>query len=139
MPVLANPKHERFAQELAKGETQDAAYVSAGYKSDRGAASRLSANVNIQARVAELLERAAAKTEISVASVTEALLRIASKAEDLADSAGLSVARASHMDAAKLNGLVVDRSQVALTADVLDEPEPMTKDTWQTETSRFVQ
>ena len=27
MPVLPNPRHERFAQELAKGKSADAAYV----------------------------------------------------------------------------------------------------------------
>ena len=32
MPTLQNPRHERFAQELAAGKTADAAYVLAGYK-----------------------------------------------------------------------------------------------------------
>ena len=32
MPLLDNPKHEIFAQELAKGTSQKEAYVSAGYK-----------------------------------------------------------------------------------------------------------
>jgi phage terminase small subunit len=31
VPVLSNPKHERFAQELAKGSSASAAYVVAGY------------------------------------------------------------------------------------------------------------
>ena len=31
MPTLQNPRHERFAQELATGQTADAAYVLAGY------------------------------------------------------------------------------------------------------------
>lgn len=30
MTALSNPKHERFAQELAKGKTADEAYVSSG-------------------------------------------------------------------------------------------------------------
>ncbi len=61
MAVMENPRHEIFAQQLAKGKSAEAAYAAAGYKRDRGAASRLSAKVNIQARVAELLERGAAK------------------------------------------------------------------------------
>ena len=31
MPLLDNPRHEIFAQELAKGTSQKEAYVSAGY------------------------------------------------------------------------------------------------------------
>jgi phage terminase small subunit len=41
MPVLSNSKHELFAQELAKGKTADAAYVSAGYSPNRGNATTL--------------------------------------------------------------------------------------------------
>ena len=32
MPALENQRHERFAQELAKGKTATEAYVLAGYK-----------------------------------------------------------------------------------------------------------
>ena len=32
MPTLQNPRHEKFAQELAIGKTADAAYVLAGYR-----------------------------------------------------------------------------------------------------------
>ena len=32
MPALTNPKHERFAQELAKGKPAYEAYVLAGHK-----------------------------------------------------------------------------------------------------------
>jgi phage terminase small subunit len=32
MPILANPKHEAFAQGLARGSSATAAYVEAGYK-----------------------------------------------------------------------------------------------------------
>lgn len=109
MPALSNPKHERFAQALAKGETAVAAYEQAGYKPDRGAASRLSANVSIERRVAEILDRAAERTEITVAGITDRLLKIAAKAEVKDDASMLSVARASLMDAAKLNGLVVEK------------------------------
>lgn len=109
MPALSNPKHERFAQALAKGETAVAAYEQAGYKPDRGAASRLSANVSIERRVAEILDRAAERTEITVAGITNRLLKIAAKAEEKDDASMLSVARASLMDAAKLNGLVIEK------------------------------
>lgn len=61
MPMLKNPKQERFAQGLASGLTEIKAYEKAGYKPDRGAASRLSANISIKARVIELIEKTAEK------------------------------------------------------------------------------
>jgi 23S rRNA G2069 N7-methylase RlmK/C1962 C5-methylase RlmI len=91
--------------------TQEEAYQEAGYKPDRGAASRLSANVNVQGRVAEILERAATRAEVTVADLTDRLMVVAKKAEDLGEASGLSVARAAFMDVAKLNGLVIDRSK----------------------------
>lgn len=113
MSVLKNPRYELFAQGLAKGLSQDAAYETAGFKPSRSNASRLSAKENIIARVAELKERAAARTEITVAGITERLLNIAAKGEQSTEAPMLSVARASLMDAAKLNGLVIDKGQLS--------------------------
>ncbi|MBA8799167.1 phage terminase small subunit [Agrobacterium sp. RC10-4-1] len=56
MPVLKNARHETFAQGLAKGLTADEAYQKAGFKPDRGNASRLQQNDSIRQRVSELLE-----------------------------------------------------------------------------------
>ena len=56
MPVLKNPRHEKFAQALFKGKTADDAYAEAGFKPDRGNASRLQHKDNIVQRVAEYLE-----------------------------------------------------------------------------------
>jgi adenosyl cobinamide kinase/adenosyl cobinamide phosphate guanylyltransferase len=70
---LKNVRHERFAQELAKGKSQLEAYVAAGYKPDRGAATRLSANVSVRDRVLELTkmttEKVVEKTGIDAAWV----------------------------------------------------------------------
>jgi hypothetical protein len=130
MPPLDNQRHERFAQELAKGKTADEAYTAAGYKPNRGNAATLKANKSVLARAAELKERAAVRAEISVASITANLERIASKAEKLDGAPGLAVARAAWMDAAKLNGLVIDRAeQVNVNYDVADEP--ISPDEWQ--------
>lgn len=110
---LPNPKHEHFAQALAKGMTATDAYAEVGYKPHDSNAARLSGNDRIKARVAELLERAAVRTEITVAHITERLLGIAAKGEKSDEAPLLSVARASLMDAAKLNGLVVDKAEVS--------------------------
>lgn len=124
MPALTNARHERFAQELAKGETADAAYSAAGFKANRGNATRLKANESVQARVAEIQGRAAIRAEITVAGITDRLLAIAAKAESSNDAPMLQAARASLMDAAKLNGLIVEKSQVDATVQrrVLDKP-----------------
>lgn len=116
MPALTNPRHERFAQGLAKGKTQAEAYADAGYKPSESNASTLRSNQKVQARLAELQERAAFRTEITVASITDRLLAIAAKAEQSTDAPMLQAARASLMDAAKLNGLIVDKSQSDINA-----------------------
>jgi phage terminase small subunit len=55
MTALSNPKHEIFAQELAKGKTAEDAHRIAGYKASRSGASQLKQNLNISNRVSELL------------------------------------------------------------------------------------
>lgn len=66
---LKNARHERFAQELAKGSTADAAYVSAGFKPHGSNPARLSGNERIKSRVAELLGQAAELAKIDAAWV----------------------------------------------------------------------
>ncbi len=73
MPILENSRHEIFAQELAKGATQTEAYLTAGYKGDKTAASRLSTNVNVQRRVAELKADAAVRARKSMDDILEQL------------------------------------------------------------------
>ncbi len=128
MAALTNTRHERFAQELAKGKSQAEAYELAGYQPSEPNASRLTRNDKVSARVAELQERAAVRTEVTVASITDRLLAIAKKGEDSSEAALLSVARASLMDAAKLNGLVVDKSE-----SVVDQVQRIISDKPQTE------
>ena len=54
MPVLKNPKHEAYAQAVARGINKTKAYTDAGYKYSEQSASRLSRNVQVRARIAEL-------------------------------------------------------------------------------------
>jgi phage terminase small subunit len=76
MPILTNARHERFAQELAKGETADAAYINAGYSANRGNAATLKAKQIIADRVSEILSASAERVEITQARVLEELGRI---------------------------------------------------------------
>jgi hypothetical protein len=61
MPVLANARHERFAQELVKGTSQGKAYALAGFKPSDQHASRLASSGKVRARVAELQEAVQAR------------------------------------------------------------------------------
>lgn len=80
MPALANRKHELFAQGLAAGKSQIEAYELAGYKPDDGHATRLAGNGRIQARLAELLGRAADGVVLTRQWVLERLIQNADRA-----------------------------------------------------------
>jgi hypothetical protein len=56
MSILKNPRHEAFAQALAKGLSGSAAYVEAGYKANAGNACTLKSQQSISKRVVELQE-----------------------------------------------------------------------------------
>src|SRR5438045_6896667 len=83
MSLLKPDRHELFAQGLAKGLTQNAAYAEAGYKPNRGGASRLASNVNIINRVNELKQRGAIKITLSKQFVLEAAIDNLEKARGL--------------------------------------------------------
>lgn len=106
MPTLSNHKHELFAQALAKGETADAAYVSAGYKRNDGNAVRLKGNERIAARVLELQERAAIKVEKTAADIVAMLEEDRALARNV-EQPGAAVS--ASMGIAKLLGLITDK------------------------------
>jgi hypothetical protein len=124
MPALDNAKHELFAQRLAEGRTADEAYQMAGYAENRGNAIRLKANERVASRVAELLTASAEQVGVTVADITRRLLAIATKAEGKDDAPMLSVARATLMDVAKLNGIAPDKLQLTGVLGVANSAEP---------------
>jgi phage terminase small subunit len=109
MAKLANHRHELFAHALARGETGDAAYIAAGYLPNRNNASRLKANESVRARVAELQERAAAKTEMTIADVVEMLVEDRLLARELEQSGS---AVSATMGVAKVLGFLKDRVEL---------------------------
>lgn len=119
MAALKNTRHERFAQELAKGKSQAEAYELAGYKASRSAAARLAADVNICERVATMQKGAAERAEITVADIAKQLDEDRAFARKMKSA---SAAVAATMGKAKVLGLVVDKSQV--DADVTFSPKP---------------
>ena len=111
MPTLRNPRHERFAQELATGNTADAAYVLAGYRANRSNAARLSASRDIQKRVAEIQSLGAERAAITVETLIAEAEAARSKA--MGEKGGAAAAVAAITAKAKLAGLW--REKVAQT------------------------
>lgn len=105
---LKNARHERFAQELAKGRAAVDAYAAAGYAANRSHASRLVADGNVSARVEELKARAAVKVEVTVADIARQL----DEDREFAKTCGQAGAAVSaSLGKAKVLGLIVDRQE----------------------------
>lgn len=76
MPVLKNARHEKFAQNVAKGKSATEAYklaYGAKAKSAEAAGSRLLGNVKVRKRVEELKAAGAARAEVSIEKVLREL------------------------------------------------------------------
>lgn len=65
MPMLQNPRHEKFAQLRADGVPAGPAYKEAGYNASYSNALKLSRNEKVSIRIDELRRRVAGKQEIS--------------------------------------------------------------------------
>lgn len=76
MPILSNPRHEQFAQALAKGKSATEAYEQAGYKPNEGNAGRLNRNEQVRARIQEIVARTSEKAEWSAADRLKSLKTI---------------------------------------------------------------
>jgi len=66
--TLKNPRHERFAQEIAKGKTATEVMAQLGYSDPRNS-TQLKKNPEIQRRIAELQAAGAERAEVTVASL----------------------------------------------------------------------
>jgi Terminase small subunit len=108
-----NQRQETFALEYIKCGNATAAAKIAGYseKTAGQIGEKLLKKVETQAFINKHRMAAATRTELTVAGVTARLLVIADKAEAMDGPQALSVARQSLMDAAKLNGLVVETQE----------------------------
>lgn len=80
MPALSNPKHERFAQELAKGTTGEEAYVLAGFARSRPNAGKLRHKDYIVRRLGEI---ASEQTGIRARAAEKAAERLSVSVESL--------------------------------------------------------
>jgi phage terminase small subunit len=81
MPLLENPQHEAFVQELVKGKGQGEAYLAAGYNAKSvsvasAAATRLLKDVKIQKRLEELQSRAETQSMLTLDDHMEELRKL---------------------------------------------------------------
>ncbi|RWJ97012.1 MAG: Terminase small subunit [Mesorhizobium sp.] len=136
MPILRNPRHERFAQGIAKGLSGKAAYVEAGFRARGNAAevnaARLLRNAQVTSRLEELQAGHAKRTAVTVESIVGELEEARASA---LDQKQLAAAVAASLGKAKLLGLVIDRAQVEqVQRKPLREPgeiKQMTLEEWE--------
>ena len=79
MSLLSNPRHERFAQLVATGQSAAEAYravYGAKGKAAENSGSRLLGNVGVSARIAELQQKAAEKAVLTLVEKREFLRRV---------------------------------------------------------------
>ena len=108
MPVLPNPRHEKFAQALAEGKSATEAYEIAGYTPNDGNAARMKGNDRIMDRVAELQEQGAERSLVTL----ESLIAEAGDIQAKALAKGHYSAAVSALTVkAKLSGHWVDRGE----------------------------
>lgn len=108
MPVLKNPKHERFAQELAKGKSAAEAYQTAGYSPNPGNCIRLKGNESVSNRVAEIVGRVAKRAEVTIEDIARQLDEDRALAHEV-KQAGAAVSASSVK--AKLFGLIREKHE----------------------------
>jgi hypothetical protein len=120
MPPLPNARHELFAQNLARGMTQEAAYEAAGYRRHAGNASALASDTAVSARLAELQGRAADKSVITAAR----LIELAEAARLLAmENNQASAAISAIKEMAVLAGLRAEKPEPAKGLDDMSDDE----------------
>jgi len=121
LPILNNPRHERFAQGLAAGKSASVAYVEAGFKANDGNASTLKGNQKVQDRVAELQARAVDGVLLTKAWVIEQLIDNVKRAKSGDKFDGATANRAVELLGKELGMFIERRQDVPASADMTDE------------------
>lgn len=131
MPVLDNPRHEAFAQALAKGNSASEAYALAGYRRNEGNAGRLNRNEQVQRRVAELQAMLLDRMVVDREWVLAKLIENATNNQEANPNASN---KALELIGKEL-GMFVDRTEnTNINVDVSDEPQ--SEDDWAAEHAR---
>jgi hypothetical protein len=131
---LKNARHERFAQELAKGKSQADAYAAAKYRPSEPNASRLTRNDKVKARVAELQGKAATKAATTAADIAAELDEARELAKELKQVAPMVAAT---MGKAKVLGLIFEQHKAQFDFGKLTDEESETLLTLLAKCQRF--
>jgi phage terminase small subunit len=127
VPVLSNPRHEKFAQELAKGVSQFEAHGRAGFKAHRSNASSLAQDNSILARVAEIQSENAAQAQKATQEAAERLSlsrewvleRLRDNAVQAADQGDFGPSnKALELIGKEIAGMFVDRKRLDIDGEL---------------------
>jgi hypothetical protein len=119
MPVLKNPRHERFSAFMAEGRSIVEAYAAAGYRRDDGNAVRLSKKPAIAGRVQELTGQIADRVAATKQITREKLVEWHNDVRKQGMKSGqLSAADKAITEISVLTGLRVERSEVGSPDEV---------------------
>src|SRR4051794_17313782 len=117
MPPLENPRHEAFPQNVASGMSLVEAYEQAGYDRNDGNAARLKGNDRVTARIRELQDEAKERTLVTIEALTAELEEARRLALEVSNP---SAAVSATMGKAKLNGLLIDKTEVGPSFDLAE-------------------
>jgi hypothetical protein len=131
MSALKNARHERFAQEIANGQSPVAAYETAGFKADFRNAKRLRERPEVgqridailterEKRAAASIERAIERTAITKADVLAMLMDDRKLAREKGQAS--AAIRAAELLGKEL-GMFIDRREQGKPGDFADLPE----------------
>ncbi|MEN3931401.1 hypothetical protein WJT86_10070 [Microvirga sp. W0021] len=133
MAKLKNQRHERFAQALAMDWGAEEAFRLAGYKEKGTAAEKrlsdLQNDQSILERIHEISSGVTQNNSVTIAMLTEGLLRIARECEASEAATAKNVARGAYMDIAKLNGFVKERVESKNTNRTITD-KPLNDEEW---------
>jgi hypothetical protein len=132
MGVLSNQRHELFARALAEGKSLFDAHKEAGYKPNRGNASKLADYPKIQDRVKQITTFTAMRAETSSSVTLEGLISDAARIERAAFADKQYSAAATALTArAKLAGLWIERGEnTNQNTTYVVSDKPMTEEEW---------
>ena len=116
MPLLPNPRHEAFAQARAQGARLEIAYEDAGFAAGQGHASRLAAQPEIAARIAEIREEEAELRAVRPHAVIAALLKVAKANESASSAAAIREVRLTLLEVDRLRDALDHRREIDIRA-----------------------
>lgn len=115
MDVLRNPQHELYAQARVSGLTKEQAYQQAGYTGTSGAMHALDRKPHIRSRIAQLLDNASKRSELSRKDILDRIYQDWELCRKLGQmSASL---KAGELMGKELHRMFVDRREVGGPGD----------------------